>query len=211
MNSEEKEISYKSTNSYSSLNALTAKTKYIWFVCHGLGYLSRYFLKYFKELNPEDHYIIAPQAPSKYYLSSNFKHVGASWLTKENTERETENNLRYFDAILEKEPHDRDIKMIVLGYSQGVSVALRYIAKRELQCDHLVIHSGSIPKELTPMDFEFFKGHTTLVYGNKDAYLTQDRIKSETKKGKSLFGKSLNIIEFDGVHEVNKNFINTFL
>ncbi|WP_026752844.1 alpha/beta hydrolase [Sediminibacter sp. Hel_I_10] len=211
MNSEEKEISYKSTNSYSTLNVLTAKTKYVWFVCHGLGYLSRYFLKYFKELNPEEHYIIAPQAQSKYYLSSNFKHVGASWLTKENTEKETENILRFFDAILEKETNYKDKKMIVLGYSQGVSVALRYIAKRQLQCDHLVIHSGSIPKELKPIDFEFFKGNTSLLYGNKDAYLTEERIKSETERAKSLFGNSVNIVEFEGVHEVNKSFINKLL
>ena len=50
MNSEEKEITYQTSNSYSTLNQLTERTKNVWFVCHGMGYLSRYFLKYFKEL-----------------------------------------------------------------------------------------------------------------------------------------------------------------
>ena len=48
MNSTEKEIYYSVNNSYSTLNELTEATKNIWFVCHGMGYLSRYFIKYFK-------------------------------------------------------------------------------------------------------------------------------------------------------------------
>ena len=48
MNSTEKEISYQSTNSYSTLNTLNTKTKNVWLVFHGMSYLSRYFLKYFK-------------------------------------------------------------------------------------------------------------------------------------------------------------------
>ena len=51
MNSEEKEITYTTRNSYSTLNTLTERTKNVWFVFHGMGYLSRYFLRYFKHLN----------------------------------------------------------------------------------------------------------------------------------------------------------------
>ena len=63
MFSTEKEISYTTTNSYSTLNHYSNLTKNVWFVCHGMHYLSRYFLKYFKDLNKEENYIIAPQAP----------------------------------------------------------------------------------------------------------------------------------------------------
>ena len=70
MDSIEKQVSYNTTNTYSTLNTLTDKTKNVWFVCHGIGYLSRYFLKYFDELNSDENYIIAPQAHSKYYLGS---------------------------------------------------------------------------------------------------------------------------------------------
>ena len=84
----EKEVSYTTTNTYSPLTKLTSKTKNIWFVCHGLGFLSRYFIQYFNELNPEENYIIAPQAQSKHYLKNQYKHVGASWLTKEKTQKE---------------------------------------------------------------------------------------------------------------------------
>ena len=39
----------------------------------------------FEILYPTENYIICPQAPSKFYLGEDFKHVGACWLTKEDT------------------------------------------------------------------------------------------------------------------------------
>lgn len=131
MNSTEKETSYITTNSYSTLNTLTPKTKTVWFVCHGIGYLSRYFINYFKELNPEENYIIAPQAQSKYYITPKFKHVGSSWLTKENTAKETENVMSYFDAVLKAEQIPNNVNLIIAGFSQGVSVTMRYVAKKK--------------------------------------------------------------------------------
>ncbi|MEH6536122.1 MAG: esterase [Psychroserpens sp.] len=211
MNSTEKEISYTISNSYSTLNKLTDQTKNIWFVCHGMGYLSRYFLKYFKGLNPEENYIIAPQAQSKYYVSSNFKHVGATWLTRENTLIETENVMRYFDAIFEDEQITVNKNLIVFGYSQGVSVAMRYIAKRQLHCSHLVLHSGGIPNELKAKDFEYFSGKTKLIYGTNDEYLNDERMIQEQKKANDLFGKDLEVISFEGIHEVNMELINTLI
>ena len=208
MNSKEKEISYISSNTYSTLNELNDKTECVWFVCHGMGYLSRYFLKYFRKLDPTKHYIIAPQAQSKYYIPPKFKHVGASWLTRENTTAETKNVLSYFDAVFKAEHAISSKRLIVLGYSQGVSVAMRYLAKRQLQCEHLVLHSGGIPIELKPSDFDYFKGKTTLIYGNEDEYLTVERIAKQTKLAKDLFGENVKIIEFKGKHEVNVEFIN---
>ena len=211
MNSTEKEISYISTNSYSTLNTLTSKTKTVWFVCHGMGYLSRYFLNYFKELNAAKNYIIVPQAQSKYYIAPKFKHVGASWLTNENTAKETENILCYFDAVLKAEQLPEDVNLIVLGYSQGVSVAMRYVAKRQLKCSQLVLMSGGIPKELITKDFEFLNKETnvTLIYGTQDEYMNEERMSYEKQRIMELFGNKATIIPFDGKHEVNKDLLNS--
>lgn len=203
MNSEEKEISYTTTNSYSTLNTLTAHTKNVWFVCHGMGYLSRYFLNYFEKLDASENYIIAPQAQSKYYMPPKFQYVGASWLTKENTVKETENVMRYFDAVFEAEAIPKDKHLIVLGYSQGVSVAMRYMAKRQLQCEQLILHSGGIPKELDAEDFKFLNAKVHLIYGTNDEYLNEDRLREELNRAFELFGNTVNIIPFEGKHEVN--------
>ena len=207
MNSEEKEISYSTTNSYSTLNTLTAKTKNVWFVCHGMGYLSRYFLNYFQNLNAEENYIVAPQAQSKYYIPPKFQYVGASWLTKENTVKETENVMRYFDAVLEAETIPKEKNLIVMGYSQGVSVAMRYIAKRQLQCEHLILHSGGIPKELNFEDFKFLNTKVYLVYGTNDEYLNEVRMQEERNRAFELFANKVVIMPFEGKHEVNVDLI----
>lgn len=208
MASTEKQVSYQASNSYSTLNSLTDKTKNVWIACHGLGYLSRYFIGYFKQLNPQENYIISPQAPSKYYQDKKFKYVGASWLTREDTHMETANVLRYLDAILEAETIPEDKNLILFGYSQGVSVITRWLASRKTNVTRLVLHSGGIPKELTPQDFSFLsKTKVSLFYGTKDEYLNEKRIEEERKKAQSLFGKYIEITSFDGKHEVNRELI----
>lgn len=205
----EKEVSYTAKNTYHTLNKLTEKTKNVWMVFHGMGYLSKYFINYFSELNAEENYIIAPQAPSKYYQDKAFKHVGASWLTRENTQTETENILNFVDAVFEKEKSVAFPNLIVLGYSQGVSIATRWVAIRKIQCDKLILHSGGIPKELQVVDFEFLKSSSKVIYiyGNKDQYITEARKTEEQLKGSELFQSRLNIEVFDGIHEVSKEFL----
>ena len=211
MNSVEKEISYQSTNSYSTLNTLTSQTKNIWIVCHGMGYLSRYFLKYFKALNADENYIIAPQAQSKYYLKDQFTHVGASWLTRENTIAETVNILNYIDAVIENEQLPLHSNIIMLGYSQGVSIVMRYVASRKLQCNQLVLMSGGIPKELTQDDLNFYNGMVKMIYGDKDEYLNNERLVYEQQRIKELFKENVEIIPFDGNHMVNVELINSLV
>lgn len=208
MNLSQKEISYQTTNSYSTLNSLTERTKNVWIVFHGMGYLSRYFSRYFTQLNTDENYIIIPQAPSKYYIKPGFKHVGASWLTKENTLKETENIMSYIDAVLETETIPKNVNLIIAGYSQGVSIATRYVSKRQINCSQLVLMSGGIPKELEPKDFEFLNAKVKLVYGDEDEYLNAERISYEEARAKELFGEHLEIIPFEGKHVVNMNIIN---
>ncbi len=213
MNKIEKEVSYTISNTYTTLNSLTNKTKNVWLVCHGVGYLSRYFLKYFKELDASENYIIAPQAQSKYYLGSKYTHVGASWLTKENTSQEIISVMRYLDAVLEVEKFPKSLNFIALGYSQGVSVISRYVASRKLNCNQLVLMSGGIPKELEPQNFEFLRTETkvSMFYGTEDEYLNEERLKYEKQRFKELFGDSANIIAFDGKHELKKECLATLI
>lgn len=208
--SSKKSISYKTTNSYHTNGELNEHTETVWIVFHGMGYLSTYFIRYFSEL-PENHFVICPQAPSKYYQGSQLKHVGSSWLTKEDTVAETINVLSYIDAVFKKEVIQKPKKLIVLGYSQGVSIATRWIASRQIQCDHLVLHSGGIPKELSSADFSYMDQNTkvTYLYGDKDQYITQARKTEEELKGNKLFGDRLEISVFKGVHEVNTEYINS--
>lgn len=206
--SREKQVSYQITNTYSVLNRFTEKTKNVWLVCHGIGYLSRYFIRHFNHLDVDENYIIAPQAQSKYYLKSDYRHVGASWLTRENLEAEIDNVLNYLDEVFIEENLAEVPNLIVLGYSQGVSVATRYLAQRKINCAQLILHSGKVPAELTAKDFAFLKDtKVTYLYGTQDEYLKKGIIEVEETRLKSLFPYNFEIQTYDGGHEFNTDII----
>lgn len=210
----EKRIRYNTTGTYETLNNLEKSTKNVWIVLHGMGYLSRFFLKHFKGLPPDENYIIAPQAPSKYYLDSEYKHIGASWLTKENTILETKNVLAYLEAIWEVENIPKNCNVIVLGFSQGVSIATRWVVHKKLPVHQLVLYSGGIPNELMPADFDFLRRNKTKIeifIGDKDEYITEKRLKEELKKIRSLFEGQAEVIIFEGGHELKKEIINSLV
>lgn len=202
----EKEVSFKTNKTYSTLNTID-KNQNIWFACHGIGQLSHYFLNNFLNIPKEKNYIIAPQAPSKYYHSTQTKRVGACWLTKENTQIEQHNIFRYFDEILNQEKPVTP--NIFIGFSQGVSVMLRYLVYKKLNVNDIVIMSGKIPEELKESDFNFLSKKTKvwLSYGLSDPLLNNKLIDIEINKSRQLFGKRLNIIAFDGKHEIDQELI----
>ena len=206
--SSKKTISYSTENSYHTQGTLSESTETVWLVFHGMGYLSTYFIRYFASL-PSSHFVICPQAPSKYYQGANFKHLGASWLTREDTAAETINVLNYIDAVFKNEITNTPKKLIVLGYSQGVSIATRWLASCKIKCDHLILHSGGIPVELKQEDFKYLDTDTkvTYLYGDKDQYITEAKLQAEKEIAQSLFGDRLQLYPFEGVHEVKPQLI----
>ena len=204
----EKRVSYSAQNTYSTFGNFSSKTKNVWLVFHGMGHLSRYFIRHFSTLNPEENVVIAPQAPSKYYQGAEYKHVGASWLTREDTVEETKNVLQYIDAVWKAEKPSSMPRFIVVGYSQGVSIATRWLASRKIVCDELVLHSGGIPNELKATDFQYLPKavKVTFLYGNEDPYITKARVEEEKRKGLLLYGDQLTTTVFKGTHEVYNSF-----
>lgn len=214
MNKDIKKVSYSTTNTYETLNTLSDTTKNVWLVFHGMGFLSKFFLRYFDGLIPEENYIIAPQAPSKYYLKNEFKHVGASWLTKENTVEEFKNVSAYIQKVLEAENIPQHMNLIVLGFSQGVSIATRYLAKTKLNCNSLVMYAGGLPNELKASDFAYLLDKNTkitCIVGDTDEYLIPEKMILEKRKLNELFKGKAELIIFKGGHEMKKDIISDLI
>lgn len=209
MDKKEKQVSYRAVNTYLTLNKPEGPGQNIWVVFHGIGYLGRFFANHFKLLDPDKNYIIVPQAPSKYYLNNQYKHVGASWLTRENTETETENILNYMDAVIKAEALPPGSRLIIFGFSQGVSVAMRWVARRKIPCSRLLLYAGGIPKELNAGDFTFLgkEAKVRMAYGDQDKYLDAVRLNQELSKARDLFGSRVEFRPFTGGHEIKSELL----
>ena len=198
-------VAYETINSYHTLNQYTQNTENVWLVCHGMGYLSRYFIKHFNGLNAAENYVIAPQAPSKYYLKDDYKHVGASWLTREDTQTEISNVMQFLNAVCTSEGLFDDCRPILFGFSQGVSIVMRWLVRSQITCSKIVLYAGSIPNEIQPEDLAFIDYEKTkvfVVYGDNDKFLTAERIENENHKIRTLFGGKAQTIRFKGGHEI---------
>ncbi len=200
----EKEVTYTAKNTYSTLNTCTDETKTVWIIFHGIGYLSKHFITLFRHLDPTENYIIAPQAPAKYYKDNAYTKVGASWLTKENTSIDIDSVLNYVDAVLEMEHIPAHINLNILGYSQGVSIASRWLKDRKRSCNAFIMISGVFPKELQPKDFDFLSDSTKVVHivGDEDPYFERKNVILEQQRVAQIIPQT----EFRshlGGHELN--------
>ncbi len=137
------------------------------------------------------------------------KHIGACWLTKENTKKETNNVINYFNEIFANENIPSSCNLILLGFSQGVSVITRFIAKSGIKFNKLIVYAGKIPTELSKNDFKHIdnKSKVYLVYCANDLYIDEKTVNLEKKKAKNLFN-NISTINFDIAHEINASIVN---
>ncbi|WP_422859736.1 alpha/beta hydrolase [Flagellimonas sp. S174] len=131
-------------------------------------------------------------------------------MTKENTLVETENLMSYLEEVCQSEKILNHPKLIVFGFSQGVSIALRWMARNQVQPHTLALYAGGIPKELKHDHFEYldyFKINIKSIYGDKDEFLSPERLKTEKVKLDNLFQGNFELITFNGGHEIKSEII----
>ena len=177
----------------------------IWFVLHGYGHLSTYFIKKFECLNLEKTLIVAPEGLHRFYLSGQSGRVGASWMTKEERLEDIKDYVNYLDDLDEnimKRIHSNP-KKVVLGFSQGAATASRWIAKGKVTPDIFVLWASVFPPD---MDFEsdrikFNSPRTILVQGNEDEYYTTDHFETHQKE-LNTYNIHYQTIKYKGKHNI---------
>jgi predicted esterase len=214
----EQTLSITASATYEKLGKFDENTQQIWLVCHGFGQLAKYFIRRFDILDAEKNLIIAPQGLSKFYLNGQYDKVGASWLTKENREMDLANTLNYLHTIYETEikSHLENPKVIqniqanklkinILGFSQGVSIACRWAVECQIPFDKLVLWAGRFPSEIQKEQLKFVKSEAEiiLIVGDKDEFYRETYIEEEKQKLTNVI-KPPKIIVFDGTHEVRR-------
>ena len=78
---------------------------------------------------------------ARYYLEGAHGRVGASWMTKEAREDDIVDYVRYLDA-LSAELRLTERRPVLLGFSQGVATASRWVAMGQTAFSRLILWSG---------------------------------------------------------------------
>ncbi len=183
-------------------NPKTAKT--IWFVLHGYGMLAKFFIKKFETLLNQDTCIIAPEGLSKFYTQGFYGRVGATWMTKEDREIEIQDYINYLNQLHQficSENSSSDLKINLLGFSQGGATVSRWAANGKVKFNNLILWASVFPED---MNFEKVNtDNTFLLYGNKDEFATHEKVNEQ--KGLLKNKTNFSIIEFEGSHDIPKD------
>jgi predicted esterase len=182
-------------------NIKTAKT--IWIVLHGYGMLAEFFIEKFLPILNDNTCIIAPEGLSKFYSKGFHGRVGATWMTKKDRNYEIEDYINYlnqlYETILSKN-NSKDVKINVVGFSQGGATASRWIADGKVTPTNFILWSSAFPDE---MKFEPFEKevNTFLLYGDNDVFNTSGRMKSQEAFLKNA-QLNFQLITFVGGHDI---------
>jgi predicted esterase len=184
---------------------LSGKTRHILIAFHGYGQLASYFIRHFKDLG-DDCFVIVAEGLHRFYLKESSGRVGASWMTKEDRLVDIENQSSYINAMLQKLGIDDSYadKITVLGFSQGVSTAMRWLVKNQIKINTFIAWAGSYPEDLPKESInEYFKSvYFIQVLGKQDPYFN-DEAKEILNEWISLHKIRAQRIEFEGLHKLD--------
>jgi len=210
----EKRINLTLTAPYHTSGNLTTSTKTIIVAFHGYGQLAKYFIRKFDFLDDSKYYVIAPQGLSKFYVK-NHTRVGASWMTKENRLLDLKNQLDYVQTVFEAETQTIDwtkVRLIVLGFSQGVATVSRWATTHQIPFDKLIAYAGQIAYELTEKDFDFMKSEAEVIglLGDNDQFYNGENATKFEAAFQAVFPKG-RFEQFEGKHEVLRHVLQRVL
>lgn len=185
---------------------LNESTKDVWIVLHGYGQLPEFFIKSFIGLS--NSFIIAPSGLSKAYLTGFNGRVGANWMTSHEREDDINDYVSYLNQAVAhfKLNTKENIVINVLGFSQGVATASRYVNQTSIAINQLILWGGLVPDELKTSK-NFFQNDITIVYGAKDEFILP-RKEEFLKELQILKGTGIKTLEYDGTHKIENH---TFL
>ena len=128
----------------------------VWFVLHGYKQLARRFLRRFQAIDDGHRLIVAPEALSRFYIGHEpGRHgptsvVGATWMTREDRQVEIEDYVGYLDQLAETilGTLPSAVPVTVLGFSQGVATATRWVTQGTVEPSRLVLWGDFTPPDL---------------------------------------------------------------
>jgi predicted esterase len=210
---EEHHLSVTRTARYWTLGPADEPTE-VWFVLHGYKQLARRFLRRFESIDDGERLIVAPEALSRFYVSpQEGRHgaasmVGATWMTREDRDHEIRDYVGYLDALSTRVLGDVRAPppggVTVLGFSQGVATATRWVVRGRMRPQRLVLWG-----DFTPPDLDLGAARSvlrsipmTLVRGRSDRALSSGLASEEAERLQAA-GLRPELIRYEGGHDID--------
>ena len=204
------------TGRYAMAGAEPAAASRIWFALHGYGQLATRFLRPFEGLIPADTCVVAPEGLSRFYLESpradgsHMQRIGATWLTRESRDTEIEDVRLWLDRV-----HDEVVgeslrargvspSTAVLGFSQGVATAMRWVASGHVRPRCFVAWAGGLAHDVAEDDFRarLIGADTVLVAGLRDSFATEEA-RAKVRADFAQYHAAPREISYDGEHHLD--------
>ncbi len=200
--SAKKHIQVTKTARYFTLGELNENTQEVWFVLHGYAQLASDFINDFEVLNDGTRFIVAPEGLNKFYARGFGGKPAATWMTSEDREVEIADYINYLKTLYQILNIPAHTIVKILGFSQGVTTASRFIHHTTQEIDEFIIYAGEIAAELVnPISDKIKRLPTTYITGIKDPFITPEKHQRVYELMHQLQAR---IIEFDGGHEIKK-------
>lgn len=185
-----------------------ARAPEVWIVLHGFGQLAATFITYCEDIATADRLVVAPEALNRYYTAPGSSggaadaKVGATWMTREDRENEIADYVDWLDAVWRDVAADAR-SVTVLGFSQGVATACRWIALGSSRIDRLVAWAGQLPPDVDAAAYRKLRDGITLVVGTSDEYATWIAEGHHDKRLEAA-GITPRVETFDGGHRMDR-------
>ena len=177
-----------------SIGKPSPNIKHFWICLHGYGQLADWFGKRFERWASKERLFVFPEGPHRFYIKGTAGRVGASWMTKEDRLNDIEDQFAYLEALtsdyLKQLPEK--VQIHVLGFSQGVATALRWIDKSNLPFNSLVCWAGTFPPDIDyKLNASKFQGiNMHACFGDTDEFISTEKARELVNQ---LQGQSINI------------------
>jgi predicted esterase len=183
----------------------------VWVVLHGYAQLAKSFLEEFNHLADGSTAILAPEGLHRFYRKGFYGDVVASWMTKEDRLADIEDYLRYLNQMV-RDLIPESCTVHLLGFSQGVATACRWVADGTIKPDSLTLWAGTFPNDidLVAGTSNLRNTKTFLAYDNNDVFRTEESWQNQLDffKANQL---SPTLFEYEGGHKIPKTEFNRFL
>lgn len=151
---------------------------------------------------------IAPEGPSRFYARSGRGDVVASWMTSVEREAEIAEYLRFFENLLTDIDIPPTSRLHLLGFSQGVATALRFLAESTRTIASCILWSAGFRRDEleNAADAIAETGRFYLVDGEADPLVEVDVIDRLADDLRSL-GAAVERRSHPGRHELDADLL----